>query len=295
METSSATGNRSVSWLLLVGIIINPFIFAWVVLKDGYSTAVRGAAFAWLIAAFALLLIFSAIQQEGQPKKLEATKLVMPASQPAEALPKQSSVPETQQIGPRAALSPEAQELKALYRELEEFRGQAEFQRVGFSPCCRFIGWKRRVEELRRQDDVLLKEFSVTSGDLLQLGLNYALHEGPATASSQAIVARLDFALSPTLPKAAGGGRSTSEGWWCRDIETWLTSLRAMEAGEYARASNMRVPPACPHVLPNVATGPELERRSYKFTTASAEAVFVKVKLKSGPILWAPLEDIEFR
>ena len=68
------------------------------------------------------------------------------------------------------------QEVKALYEELQGFKYDREFRRYAFGVCCRFNKWKSKVEELH--DRVGLEfaaEFGFLPGDLVTLGLEYAL------------------------------------------------------------------------------------------------------------------------
>ena len=71
--------------------------------------------------------------------------------------------------------------------------------------------------------------------------------------------------------------------------------MRAMEEGDYARSQDLRVEPACPHVLPNTVTGPALERRHYTVSDGQGRLEYVRVRLDGGPEVWAPLDSIEFR
>lgn len=54
---SSQQESREVGWLLGIGIVLLPLVFAWFTLRDGHSTKARVISFAWLglfaISAFA--------------------------------------------------------------------------------------------------------------------------------------------------------------------------------------------------------------------------------------------------
>lgn len=212
-------------------------------------------------------------------------------SRPGEARPSGNS----QVAADRSDLSAATRTFAALYDELNRFRRDPEFLRSGFNPCCRYSDWLRRVEALDRANGAaLLRELRASPRELISIGRQYARNNGNPTPLSQSISARIDLALGRSQPPQAGGV-AQREGWWCRNIETSFASLRALEDGDYARSSNMRSDPACPHVLPNTATGPALERRYYSFRDGSGQMGFARVRLPNGVEVWAPLTDIEFR
>ena len=75
--------------------------------------------------------------------------------------------------------SANAQLLKSLYDELQEFKSDPEFHDVGFAVCCRFNKWFARVGELQEQSDMnLFREVGVVPGELRQLGLEYMRSKG---------------------------------------------------------------------------------------------------------------------
>ena len=47
--TSTSHHSRQISVLLVVGIFIMPYIFAWFTLREGYSKTVRYVSFGWLL------------------------------------------------------------------------------------------------------------------------------------------------------------------------------------------------------------------------------------------------------
>ena len=68
-------------------------------------------------------------------------------------------------------------ELKKLYYELMEFKGDAEFHRVGFGVCCKYKKWQLKVEALRNNKTLTMLE-KIAVGDLLMLGLEYMKTKG---------------------------------------------------------------------------------------------------------------------
>src|SRR3546814_610324 len=130
-----------------------------------------------------------------------------------------SSDLDKRRIASRPELSDAAKRMRHLYDELNGFRRDPEFLRVGFSPCCRYHKWKLSVEELDRKDGPeLFQELKIGAGELLQLGLEYALKDGRQTQLAKSLSSRIEHAVTPTSPKS-GGGRAMKEGWRCRDIE----------------------------------------------------------------------------
>lgn len=51
----NVSAERKASPLLILGIVLLPFVFAWLTLKKGYSALARGMAFGWL--AFSVILV----------------------------------------------------------------------------------------------------------------------------------------------------------------------------------------------------------------------------------------------
>jgi len=68
-------------------------------------------------------------------------------------------------------------ELKKLYYELMEFKGDAEFHRVGFGTCCKYKKWQLKVEALRNNKTLKMID-KIAVGDLLMLGLEYMRTKG---------------------------------------------------------------------------------------------------------------------
>src|SRR3546814_5166109 len=82
--------------------------------------------------------------------------------------------------------------MRHLYDELNGFRRDPEFLRVCFSPCCRYHKWKLSVEELDRKDGPeLFQELKIGAGELLQLGLEYALKDGRQTQLAKSLSSRI--------------------------------------------------------------------------------------------------------
>jgi hypothetical protein len=78
----------------------------------------------------------------------------------------QRPIPTASPIRPSTPSSEEgslerAEEVKALYEELQEFKFDPEFQQHGFGVCCRFNEWKLAVEDLESLTGL---EFGVSSG-----------------------------------------------------------------------------------------------------------------------------------
>ncbi|API59463.1 hypothetical protein BSL82_09195 [Tardibacter chloracetimidivorans] len=291
-QNPEAGAKRTVGLPLTAGIALLPVVFAWFLLRQGHSTTARLIGFGW---AFVWGLAYaSSLNNTPTPgsEPNAVTRSVTREPLTAAAAPGDE---DKQHIASRPGLSGAAKRMKLLYEELDGFRRNPEFLRVGFSSCCRYHRWKLNVEELdRRSGSALFQELNITAGDLLQLGQEYALKGGANTPLAQSLSSRIEQAVSPTSPRS-GGGRAKEEGWWCRDVETWFASMRANEAGEYAKAASMVYEPACSHVLPNSTTGPELERRYYNFADGVTRAGFVRVRLTGGVEVWAPLDAIEFQ
>ena len=101
-------------------------------------------------------------------------------------------------IKAEATLSNDAQELITLYQELQEFKSDPEFQRVGFAICCRFNKWKVKVEALRSKKTgiKIFKEIGFIPGELLQLGMEYMSSRGFPTSYTQVMEATIAEGLA---------------------------------------------------------------------------------------------------
>jgi hypothetical protein len=66
---AGAAGTRKVSFLLGVGILFLPYVFAWFLLRTGYSTLARIVSFSWL----AFLVFFIALGPHSSPSTPSAT------------------------------------------------------------------------------------------------------------------------------------------------------------------------------------------------------------------------------
>ena len=81
-ENMSNTDKKSLSLLLLLGILFFPFIFSWVTLRSGYSILVRFLAFWWIYPLLILSLVFpgtppktgSSTISENSPQEIKTTK-----------------------------------------------------------------------------------------------------------------------------------------------------------------------------------------------------------------------------
>ncbi len=79
-------------------------------------------------------------------------------------------------------LSRDSKDFIRLFIELQEFKTDPEFHKVGFAVCCRFNSWLKKVESFqRRAGQGTLMELAVAPGELLLLGLDYVWSKGQPT------------------------------------------------------------------------------------------------------------------
>lgn len=121
--TEATTPQRKVGALLALGILFAPFIFAWFLLRRGYSMRARFVGFAWLVALTAIMLSFP-----GGPTQVAETA-------PSPAATEQTTPPRVAYVSAfeiEQRNAPNGQTVNRLYRgqRLEVFEVEGEWARV---------------------------------------------------------------------------------------------------------------------------------------------------------------------
>lgn len=92
----SESHERSVGFLLMLGIIVLPYVFAWVLLNKGYSTRARIIGFAWMLIPLAI--VFSQPKADNNSTAIASTAPVTATApeptRPAKAQPEATWLPE---------------------------------------------------------------------------------------------------------------------------------------------------------------------------------------------------------
>ena len=97
-------------------------------------------------------------------------------------------------------LSRDARETIRLFIELQQFKDDPEFHRVGFGACCRFNSWKEEVDSLRGTADVgTISEIGIVPGDLFTIGLEYLRSAGQPTELTETMQAILGSAARKSM------------------------------------------------------------------------------------------------
>ncbi len=74
-----------------------------------------------------------------------------------------------------SATPPAVKTLQDLYAELQQFKDDPEFRRVGYGRCCKYFQWMQRVEALQGQASPkeFMDGFGILPRELVQLGWEY--------------------------------------------------------------------------------------------------------------------------
>lgn len=88
MNDVAATQKRSVGFLLGLGVLFIPIVFAWFLLRKGHSTLARVLGFAWLAVGVLIVIAApSAPRVDRAPSVATTTQASTPVAAPAPAAP----------------------------------------------------------------------------------------------------------------------------------------------------------------------------------------------------------------
>ncbi len=100
----------------------------------------------------------------------------------------------------KSNLSQDTKELIRLFVELQGFKTDPEFVRVGFGVCCRFNSWLGEVNALRDSERYdTLNEVGILPVDLLELGQTYMISKGQPTEYTESLEARVEIQSQKTM------------------------------------------------------------------------------------------------
>lgn len=192
------------------------------------------------------------------------------------------------------ALTNQAKELRTLYNQLEKFKDDPQFHRVGFAPCCRFHVWMEKVKKLQKQADTkLYPELAVGAGDLFVLGLEYVRSQGRPTDTSKELEHNFQAAFTPNPSAGSGEGVVVSEDVGCRDLDVFRKYQNALGEGRYAEASHLLSAPECRTIYPKTVVKGPLDTSVLPWPDHS-KSTYYKVKTKTGRVVWVNEGMIEF-
>ncbi len=185
----------------------------------------------------------------------------------------------------KATLSSDAQELKTLYQELQEFKDNPEFHQVGFGTCCRFNRWMVKVEVLRSKKTgiKILMEVGFVPGELLQLGMEYMRSRGRPTSYTKEMepVIVSGFAPEPQLKEGQGVIVTTDRG--CASMDSIKKWGAALVAKKFNKAGVIIHGPDCPRVYAKtVVTGPLASEDLFLGDGSGSSTTFHQVKMPDG-------------
>ena len=99
-----------------------------------------------------------------------------------------------------SSLSQDTKELIRLFAELQGFKTDPEFLRVGFGVCCKFNSWLKEVETLRDPERYdTLNEIGILPADLLELGHAYMISKGQTTEYTESLEANIGIQSQKTM------------------------------------------------------------------------------------------------
>ncbi|EDP95880.1 hypothetical protein U8527_12190 [Kordia algicida OT-1] len=117
------------------------------------------------ILLFAVVTIITFAACKTETKKEDPTKIEKP-----------------QKIGETEKIEKAFAKFKSLYRELNEFKNDADFKKFGFGKGGKYNEWLENVREFKQKpDSKLLLKKGVLMGELEQLGMTYANSKGKET------------------------------------------------------------------------------------------------------------------
>lgn len=289
---------RPVPTGLVIGIALLPFVFAWFLLRPGYSVWARVLAFGWL----GVCLILFALPRPGPvPSRLPTPT---PTSTPvaSEPISPRSLLPYVHELslkttaGGQAAprqLSTNAKQLRALWLELEGFKHDPKFHALGFDNPFQYGEWRGKVRTLDdRAGKSLIAEIGFSPGELLMLGEEYLRNKGLGTGRSDAIVQRFDAALNPGKA-AKGEGRVARDTEGCEDFDPLAQSLRQMETGDFQGSNASLDAASCVSIPAGTIVSAPSARRGYDWLKDTGQRVYVLVEVQQSH-LWLPEDEISF-
>ncbi len=194
-----------------------------------------------------------------------------------------------------AAMSSDAQELKALYGELQEFKDNPKFHQVGFGTCCRFNNWMVKIKAIRSKKTgiKILRELGFLPGDLLQLGMEYMKSRGRPTRYSQEMEATVVAGLASEPQLEEGQGVVVKADRACVSLDSFKKFITAMTARKYGEASTIISGSDCPRVYEKtVVTGP-LASEHLPWEDGSS-STYHQVKMPDGTTLWMSASQVKF-
>ena len=182
--------------------------------------------------------------------------------------------------------------VQSLYEELQSFKYDPEFHRVGFAICCRFNAWKVKVDKLADQTGLeFSSQFGFFPDDLLYLSQSYMAGD----YSSSYVVdmeKRIEIGLADEPQAGAGEGIMISTSSACKTLDVWRRRVDALLSKNYALESAIIDGTDCPRVYQNtIVSGPlatdsfEIDGVVWKFQLAA---------LPDGSELWFSEWDIEW-
>ncbi len=162
--------------------------------------------------------------------------------------------------------------VERLYDELQGFKHDDDFRRVGFGVCCRYNQWLVAVEQLDARSGVeFLNEFGFVPSELVALAMQYkdgnyggtyvtdlekSVAAGLARTSAEPVVTpsrRVVIVRSTPRAKAepqvtAGRGVTVRTDSACRTLAVTRRFFELLLAGEYARSQAVIDGPDCRRV-----------------------------------------------
>ncbi|MET3473718.1 hypothetical protein ABIC78_004273 [Novosphingobium sp. 1529] len=293
--TEAATSRR-VSTRLKIGVIFVPFVFAWLLLRHGYSTLARWLAFGWMaigILLFALARPNPKIPEQQRPVAIPGAVETRPT---ANQLDYVHELPLKTAKGGRAtatALSVNGKQLRALWLELEGFRHDPKFHALGFDNPFQYGEWRGRVRALDHSaGKAMIAEIGFPPGELLTLGGEYLKSKGMRTKRSDEIEQRLDAALNPKSV-AVGAGRVTQDTEGCMNFDLVAKSLRELENGDFPASDAAHNEANCDTIPAGSVVSAPAVRRAYDWLKDKGQRVYVRVQVNHNQV-WVPEEEISY-
>ena len=213
------------------------------------------------LALFALIVMTTVACSQPTSGELPVTSYVAPTVRLAQPLatetPSWYRPPVTTTEG-ASPLSADDRELAAqLYAQLQGFKYDDEFHRVGFGACCRFREWQLAVERLSERSDIkFLSQFGFVPSEMEALAFEY-MNENFGGPYVTELEKTIEAGLGDNPQVKIGQGVAARTDSACKTLAVWRKWVEATISNNHGLAVAIIQSNDCPRVYQGtVVTGP---------------------------------------
>ncbi|NKD54819.1 MULTISPECIES: hypothetical protein [unclassified Haematospirillum] len=189
--------------------------------------------------------------------------------------------------------------LRGLYNELQTFRHDPEFHRVGFDACCRFSDWKQRLDRLGDGNGSrIYQSLGFVPRDLMTLANHYRTGYGDNAAPVHSLATFIDAGLSSSPVLEFGQGMVRQQEYACVNPDLLRRYHAALGMHQYAEAGRIIAGPGCRILHSRTVVSGPLDSRHVLVSDPGMRktgALYHQVRTDSGAILWLSHDRVVFR